>query len=273
MTEEHLSKKERKALKKQEQEQHRIAEAKARREAKTKRWTIIIISTVVILGFLAWLVNNAPAEDNLYGETPNEINEITDTDSAKGASAENAKLTIVEYSDFECPACAQYYPILKQLIEIYGEDVRLVYRHLPLQQIHPNATLAARYVEAAGLQGKFFEMHDLVFENQGAWAGTPARSAENAFKEIALNIGLDVEKLEADAESEVVKEKVSNDRIDGIGAGSKGTPSFFIDGELIDSPRSYEDFEALIQEKIGFIPPVESEIEVPTLQGEGLLTQ
>lgn len=264
MSEEQLTKKERKALKKQEQEEHRQRENAERRAARKKTSIIVIVSAVLIVAFLAWIVNNAPEQERIVDETPTEIQAIDETDNTKGASEENAKITIVEYSDFECPACAQYYPILKQLVETYSDDIRFVYRHLPLQQIHPNATLAARFAEAAGIQGKFFEMHDLIFENQGVWAGASIRVAKNTFKDLGESLDLDVEKLEADADTDAVRQKIESHRIDAIGAGAEGTPSFYIDGALIDNPRNYEEFETIILEAIGRSVPVSN--EVPILQ-------
>lgn len=275
MAEEQLTKKERKALKKQEQEEHRKQREATARAATTKRWTIVIISAIVIVGFLAWLVNNAPERESLLDDTPDTINVIDETDNVKGASAENAKITIVEYSDFECPACASYFPILKQLVETYANDVRFVYRHLPLQHIHPNATLAARYAEAAGKQGQFFEMHDLIFENQGTWRGTQTRVAERTFKELAESLGLNIEQLEADANSDAIREKIEAHRIDAIGAGAAATPTFYVDGEQIENPRSYEEFEQFILERTGRAPADLLQIEdvAPTLEGQHQMTQ
>lgn len=271
--EEQLTKKERKALKKQEQEEHRKREAEAKRAQKTRTWTIVIISTIVIVGFLAWIINNAPAQESAFDSTPDTINPVDASDHAEGASAENAKVTVIEYSDFECPACGQYYPILKTLVGTYGNDMRFIYRYLPLAQLHPNALLSAHYAEAAGMQGKFFEMHDLLFENQSSWAGAPKKTAEDMFKGFGESLGLDVNQLEADANSDAVAEKVNANRIDAIGAGAKGTPTFFVDGELLtQNPQSYQEFEDLILSKTGGekMSPDTGTQAAPTLEGAEL---
>lgn len=85
----------------------------------------------------------------------------------------DAKVTLLEYGDFQCPACGSFYPLLKQLEAEYGERVRVIFRHFPLTNSHPNAFAGARAAEAAGAQGKFFEMHDLLYERQDAWTKNP----------------------------------------------------------------------------------------------------
>ncbi len=269
MAEEQLTKKERKALKKQEQEAHRKAEADARRAQKTKRLTIITISVVVIVGFLFWLVQNAPESPSFLDETPTEINEITAEDNVKGAPAGSAPVTIVEYSDFECPACALYYPLLKQVVEDFSDQVTFVYRHLPIRTIHPNAELAARYAEAAGLQGQFFPMHDLIFDNQQRWRGAATRVARNAFESYGEELGLDVERLREDATSDAVIAKIEAQRIDAVGAGAVATPTFFINGERVETgnnPQSYDDFVEIITGERPQ-PVVPSSVDTSALEG------
>lgn len=265
MSEEQLSKKERKELKKQEQEANRQAQADATRAQKKKTITIVAVSAVVIVGFLFWLIQAAPERPDLFDETPTEINAISETDNVKGASDEDARITIVEYSDFECPACGAYYPVVKKVMEDFGDEVQFVYRHLPIRSIHPNAELAARYAEAAGLQGKFFEMHDMLFEKQEAWSGVSTRVARGAFEVYGQAIGLDVEKLREDATSDEVVAKIENQRIDGVGAGVRGTPTFFVNGEMLsESPYGYEGFvEIITGEKAGDIP---ASIDVEALE-------
>lgn len=244
MKEESISKKEEKMLRKQEQEEKNVQENAQRKKSRYRLWGIIILSLVIFVAFVSWLLENR-AETSVYDETRSEINAISESDHTKGGDAESAKITLVEYSDFQCPACGAYYPIVKQLVADFGTDVMFVYRHLPIRHIHPNAETAARSAEAAGLQGKFWEMHDMVFENQDYWSNV--RNPKKIFADYANVLGLNVEQFESDMELEKIVDKIENDRVDGTGAGVNSTPTFFLDGKKITSPRSYEDFKNVLQ--------------------------
>lgn len=171
-----------------------------------------------------------------------EQNKVTESDWIRGDI--NAKVFVVEYSDFECPACASYYPILKMLKERFGSEVGFVYRHFPLSQIHRNAELAAMASEASGEQGKFWEMHDLIFENQQSWAGNSR--AEEIFIGFAKELELDEIKFLEDLKSSELKDKISAHYREGRSLGIAGTPTFFLNGKKISNPRNYEEFENLI---------------------------
>lgn len=168
---------------------------------------------------------------------------LKESDQVKGEA--NAPVTIIEYSDFQCPACAAYQPILKQLLADPDSGIRFAYRHFPLSNIHRNAELAARAAEAAGKQGKFWEMHDTLFENQKSWA--EASSARSVFAEYANKIGLDISKFESDLDSVEVKEKVYTDAESGNALTVRGTPTFFVNGTKIKNPQSYEEFVSIIK--------------------------
>lgn len=159
-----------------------------------------------------------------------------------------AGLTLVEYSDFQCPACASYYPLVKNLESDYGEKLRTVYRHFPLRQTHSNANLAGQAAEAAGKQNKFWEMHDLIFEKQKEWAD--AREAQTIFENFARELSLDIEKFRNDLNSDEVKNKVETDFQSGLDSGVNATPTFFLNGKKIDNPRSYEQFKSIIDQAL-----------------------
>ena len=125
-------------------------------------------------------------------------------------------------------------PVVERLVDAYAGQVRIVYRHFPLTNIHPNAVPAARAAEAAGLQGKFWEMHDAIFEGQSQWSSRTPASAQEIFAGYAADIGLDVTQWEADRESDAVKDKVDADTASARSSRVTSTPSFFINGELVD---------------------------------------
>lgn len=136
------------------------------------------------------------------------------------------KLKVVEFADFQCPACAVAYPVMKKLQKEYGDRVTFVYRNFPLSSIHGNALISAQAAEAAGKQGKFYEMHDMLFENQADWSDLS--NPIDVFAGYAKNIGLDVEKWKTDTYSAEVKSIISNDTNDGEAVGVVSTPTFFI---------------------------------------------
>ena len=155
---------------------------------------------------------------------------------------------LIEYSDFQCPACGVYYPIIKALQQEFGESIVFVYRNFPLRQIHANADLAARSAEAAGKQGKFWEMHDMIFENQKDWASQS--NAKKSMIEYAQSLNLDAERFKTDLDSKEVKEKVNNDYLSGIQAKVNAVPTFFLNGTKLQNPESYEEFKKLLEEAI-----------------------
>jgi protein-disulfide isomerase len=143
----------------------------------------------------------------------------------------DAKVTLVEYGDYECPYCGQAYPIVKELQKIEGTKLKFVFRNFPLEQVHPHAVPAACAAEAAAKQGKFWEMHDLLYENQEALE-------DNDLLIYAKELKLDIPQFTKDMESDEIKNKVEVDFMSGVRSGVNGTPTFFINGIRHDG--SYE---------------------------------
>ncbi len=177
------------------------------------------------------------------GESP--FPAVTKDDWQLGPS--DAPITIIEYSDFQCPYCSQAAPLLRQLQHDYPEDVRLVYRHFPLVSIHKNSRLAAQAADAAGRQGEFWAMHDLLFGKQNEWAALPANAFRTWLEEQAGALGLDVDKFSADLvspENEAASQKAWDD---GLAVGLKGTPTLVINGQFYDGPRDYWSLSAIVK--------------------------
>jgi len=135
-----------------------------------------------------------------------------------------APLELVEFGDFECPYCGQAYPVVKLLQRALGDDLLFAWRHFPLSQVHPHALRAAAAAEAAGLQDRFWEMHDILFEHQDALEDADLLG-------YAAALGLDVERFARDLDSDEVAEKVRADFLSGARSGVNGTPTFFVNGE------------------------------------------
>ena len=152
---------------------------------------------------------------------------VSNNDHIRGK--ENAPVTLVEYGDFECPYCGQAYPIVEEVKKIKGDELRIVFRNFPLSGVHPHAIHAAYAAEAAAKQGKFWEMHKLLFENQDALED---HELIGYAKDLNLNIQLFKKDMDSDETAKVVEE----DFMSGARSGVNGTPTFFINGERYDEP-------------------------------------
>jgi protein-disulfide isomerase len=149
----------------------------------------------------------------------------------------DAAWTLVEYGDYECPVCGRAYPIVKQLQKRLGDQLLFVFRNFPLRQIHPHAERAAEAAEFAAADGRFWEMHDLLFENQ------QDLEDERLFQ-LAVQIGLSAQKLRRSLGSEIYQGRIDLDFREGIRSGVNGTPTFFINGVRHDG--SF-DFDTLLR--------------------------
>lgn len=155
-----------------------------------------------------------------------------------------AKVTIVKYSDYQCPACAYYHSFEKQLKQDFGDDVKIITKHFPLN-IHPYAHVASRSVEAARKQGKYQEMHNLIFAGQSQWS---RGNAESIFIGYARSLDLDMEQFQIDMNSADMNRIVISDRRDGLDLGVNSTPTFFINGDQLErNPDSYPLFKEIVE--------------------------
>ncbi len=152
----------------------------------------------------------------------------------------NAAVTLVEYGDYECSYCGQAYSIVKKVQEKMGDKLQFVFRNFPLTQVHPHAEKAAEASEIAAAQGKFWEMHDVLYENQNSLD-------EASLKDYAEQIGLDADEFAADLDGGKYEEKVRADFMGGVENAVNGTPSFFINGERLDGSWDYESLLDALQ--------------------------
>ena len=157
---------------------------------------------------------------------PNNVAPGAQPPHARGPAS--APVTLEEFGDFECPPCGQTYPMLKKLEADYGDRVRVIFREFPLTPPHVHALAAAQAAEAAGLQGRFFEMHDLLYENQKIWKD--AFDTRPIFEGYAKQIGLDIDRFKSDQNGEIVARRITLDGSRGHSIGVKGTPTIFING-------------------------------------------
>jgi protein-disulfide isomerase len=159
-------------------------------------------------------------------------------DHVQGAMT--APVTLVEYGDFECPYCGRAHPIVKALQRAVGNEMRFVYRHFPLSSVHPHAERAAQAAEAAGAQGKFWEMHDTLFEHQGTLADAD-------LQRFAGQLGLDMERWNREMGARLYAPRVREDFLSGVRSGVNGTPTFFINGVRHDGAYDLQTLQLAIQ--------------------------
>jgi protein-disulfide isomerase len=156
---------------------------------------------------------------------------------------ESAPVTVVEYGDYECPHCGRAYPIVKQIQNHFGKRLRFVFRNFPLSEIHPHAEGAAEAAEFAGAQGKFWEMHDLLFENQ-------ERLDEALYLALAQELELPAGTLRKALEVGTYRTRVRAEFAGGVRSGVNGTPTFFVNGDRHDGPYEFEDLVLAIDEAL-----------------------
>jgi protein-disulfide isomerase len=159
------------------------------------------------------------------------------------AGPEDAPVTLVEYGDYQCPACGAAYPMVKTIQKRLGGKLRFVFRNMPLNEIHPYAELAAEAAEAAAAQGKFWDMHDALYEHQEQLGPDLATI-------LAKRLHLDIARFEEDLASRRFRERVKRDFLSGVRSGVNGTPTFFVDGLRYDGTLDERSLEAVLRQRI-----------------------
>jgi protein-disulfide isomerase len=239
-TEDVLTKKERRELAKEEK---RKTQLKNENTKKLKKYLIglLVIAGLIFFGYKAWIWIKTPGVGSNEGNQNNAFS-IRDSDWVKGNK--DAKLTLIEYGDFECPACSIYSELVNRMLGEYPNDLKVVFRHFPLP-IHKNAIPAAKAAEAAGVQGKFWEMHDLLYAKQSDWVneGNP----KDKFVEYAKSLGLDENKFKSDFDSKEIEDRINSDESEALRLRINSTPTFFLNGKKLPQINGYEDFKKIIE--------------------------
>ena len=226
--------------------------ANSSESSRTTAWFIVgfivlVTAGVIIAGAYS---SNSSSNGNSSSTVPagfvaTTVPAITADDHTQG----NAKATVslIEYADYECPACAEYTPVVQEVVQNYSSSIRYVFRNFPLYSIHPDAGIAAQAAEAAGLQGKYWEMHDLLYTNQNTWVTeSPDQVVAKYFDGYAQSLGFNMDQFNQDISSTRVMNKVQTDVDGGTAAQINHTPTFFINLKQIPNPTSYADFQNAI---------------------------
>jgi protein-disulfide isomerase len=166
---------------------------------------------------------------------------VNSSDHTRGAK--DAKVTVVEYGDFECAACGQAYHAVKILLDRFGDRMRFVFRQFPLREVHPDAELAAEAAESAGGQDRFWQMHDLLFENQ-------CHLKAESLREYAATAGLELGRFDSEMQEHLCRQRVQKDVDSGTSSHIQCTPAFFVNGVLHDVSFGLEHLEKAIEEEL-----------------------
>lgn len=200
---------------------------------------ILLVFIAIFIGLFVVNKKDATAPDS---ET------VTASNHSQGENQNG--VVLLEYGDFQCPACGAYYPVLRDIKAKYNDQISFQFRHFPIVGSHPNAMAAHRAAEAAAKQDKFWEMHDLLYENQRAWSSS--NNPASIFEDYAQQLSLDLEKYRQDLASAEVKDIIDADVEAGRNAGVAGTPTFFLNGQKIEPSlqTAMDDFSKAIDEAI-----------------------
>ncbi len=209
----------------------------------SKQFLVVIVVVILgLVGIFALTGNKSSDKSGSQGSSGN--GQPTNHVEGKGTSG----VTLVEYGDYQCPYCAQYYPIVKQVQEQFKDEITFQFRNYPLISIHQNAFAAARAAEAADKQGKFWQMHDQLYQNQTQWS--ESSEPTKLFNQYAKQIGLNTTQFEKDYASSAVNDAINADLAAGRKLDIQGTPTFFLNGKKIETTASVTSFEKQIKDAI-----------------------
>jgi protein-disulfide isomerase len=211
-----------------------------------KEIKILGLIALVVIGIGAALAFKKPPVRDLPGVPLDSQNLMRDKSHMTGSTT--AKVKLVEFGDFQCPACAAAHPVVKQIKEVYKDNPNFsfVFRNFPLSG-HPYADEAAEAAEAAGAQGKFWEMHDMLYEKQSQWA---VPQAVEYFKQYAQDLGLNAEQLQQEVRDKKYADIINADYSDGVTLNVNSTPTFFLNGEAIVGVPKFEELKQKIDQKL-----------------------
>jgi protein-disulfide isomerase len=214
-----------------------------------KAWIIFASVCVVLLAGLIYI--SSKDRINVSGVDTNKI--LSGSEQSGGIADQvfgkaDSKVIFVEYGDFQCPGCAGAHPKVQTVTEKYKDQVAFVFRNFPLVSAHPNARAAAAVAEAAGLQGRYWEMHNKLYDNQLDWQNLSASERTDFFTNYAKDLGLNVDTFKSDMVSAKVNQKISFDQALGKKIGVSATPTFYLDGQK--SPDIYDSQGGVDEEKL-----------------------
>lgn len=211
---------------------------------ETKLLGVILVVTVILLFGGVFLLTRGGSSSVVAGTS------VVQIDYSKGQKigTDSAEIRLVEFSDFQCPACAVAQPFVKKLRDAYPNQIQVIYRYFPLAQ-HPFGRQTAYLAQVAGEQGKFWEMHDKLFDTQTQWSGLNSAEATAFFLDLAKQIGLDKGGVKQAVEDPAIKAKIDDDIAEGRQIGVNSTPTFYLNGRKLNL-QGFEDLNAVVAEEL-----------------------
>ncbi len=197
------------------------------------------ITVAILLGAVFFLSKTPPISGN--GSVVD--NNLLIKENSWKIATDSAKVTIVEFGDYQCPACGASYPVIEQILKDYPKKVNFVFRHFPLP-LHLNSLEAAEAAEAAGEQGKYWQMHELLYKNQSDWS--ESKAVLEIFINYAKELGLNIDLFKSSMSSNKFIDKINSDKNDGTSLGINSTPTFFVNGTRLNN-WSYNEFKKYIE--------------------------
>lgn len=212
-----------------------------------KSLVLIAIALAAALGLAAWLAYLAIGPATTPVDDMTALADATTSHNVTGA--DNAAVVLIEYGDYSCPTCAQFYPMVAELLRRMPSELALEYHHYAIP-VGPHSVTAAFAAEAAAEQGRFWDMHGALFSTQSQWKNRP--EVRDVFISMAGQLGLDTARFAQDMDSPEIQARVAADHVQGDRVGVAGTPSFFIEGQRLNYlPQSVDEFEAIIRSVMG----------------------
>ncbi len=210
---------------------------------------LIVLGIVVVVGFVVWALAKPDSSQNPSSQS----HTITPADQAALKSggtvgSTSSKVVVTEFGDYQCPACGQWHPFVKDtLLPQFQDKILFVFKNFPLTDLHKNAQAGAQAVEAAALQGKFWEMHNMLYDHRDDWVDLANPQAK--FEQYARDTGLNIDQWKKDKDSQKIKDLIQSDVQLGTKLSLPGTPSFLINGSLV-SPQNFNDLTNAINQAL-----------------------
>ena len=216
-----------------------------------KSWVVFIAIVVAIIGGMVYMSGQNKLDVSDISEE--KMEGIIGAEERNGNLADHttgntkAKVVLIEYGDYQCPGCSTAAPKAKALAEKYKDNMMLIFRNFPIPSLHPNARAAAAAAESAGIQGKFWEMHDMLYSNQDAWSEAAINERTEIFVGYADELGLDKEKFKKDLSDAQITKKINFDVAVGRNQGVTGTPTFYLNGEQVEATDDADYLETAVK--------------------------
>ena len=219
-----------------------------------KSWIIFSVVAVGILALLVFTAKNSES-DSLKGVDIYAVQKASDqngqiADHVFGKA--DSLVTLIEYGDYQCAPCASVHPLIKTVVTDYKDKIRFVFRNFPIPTLHQNALTASTVAEAAGLQDKYWEMHDKLYENQTAWADLTTDKRIDYFSDLANQLKLNVSKFKSDLSLQSISDKIKYDQALAEKTGVQGTPSMYLNGTKLDGEalNTVESLKAILDAEL-----------------------